>query len=239
MEDIVLTEHFEATTLGPQKFGIVLLLFSWSLLPVGFAMMIFLFQDFIELQNYFVMAGLTIQVVALFFAVEKTPNRLLLLTSQWRFALFFVSISLAFTIFFQSIWPSTSGDIASFWWLPLTLGTASVFTTYAALNTASSSSRIVYELPCSYKSNFDFSGELAWKVESAVFRHGILAYVKLDWESVLAVVGKSSQHDPPSAFIRCVLLSTSSVEQIQETIGLIKFSGSMIGPSSKMSDEES
>ncbi|MEK9730889.1 MAG: hypothetical protein VW230_03925 [Candidatus Poseidoniales archaeon] len=239
MEDVVWTEHFEPIHLGPQKFGIVLLLFSWSLLPFGLAMLTFLFQDFMEFQNFLLFLGLALNLVALFLASEKTPHRILSLSNQWRFALFFSSISMLFTLAFQSIWPSSPNETAAYWWLPLTFGTASLFPTFVALRTGSTSSRIVYDLPCSYESKLDFSDELNWIVESAVFRHGIIAYLKPDWETVFAVVGYSSNNIPPSALIRCILVSSKSIDEARDALGIIQFSMSVVGQSMHSGDEES
>jgi len=239
VEDVVWTEHFEPIHLGPQKFGIVLLLFSWSLLPFGFAMLTFLFQDFMEFQNYLVFLGLALNIVALFLASEKTPHRTLSLSKQWRFALIFSSISILFTLVFQSVWPSTPNETGAYWWLPLTFGTASLFPTFVALRTGSTSSRFVYDLPCSYESKLDFSNELNWIVESAVFRHGIIAYLKPDWETVFAVVGYSSRQNPPSAFIRCILVSSNPFDEARAALGTIHFSMTDVGHSLHSGYEES
>ncbi|MEK9700243.1 MAG: hypothetical protein VW270_30960, partial [Candidatus Poseidoniales archaeon] len=56
--------------LGPQKFGFVLLLFAWSLLPLTFAFVTFLFQDHAQAQNYLLLTGLVLQLVGLLLASE-------------------------------------------------------------------------------------------------------------------------------------------------------------------------
>ena len=177
---------------GPQKFGLILILFSWSLLFFGFGLMTFFFQDYIFLEPYLVLVGLVIQLVCLFFASEKTPHRLLSMTHQWKFAVVYACSSLLISMYFIVQHPSLTVDSTSAWWVPLMFGIGSVFVSYTTLNTASSSPRSAYGISIQYNAPLDFDVDHRWTVHSSVMRNGLLASCRPSWEVTCAFLGVSS-----------------------------------------------
>jgi len=209
--------------LGPQKFGFVLLLFAWSLLPLAFAFVTFLFQDHAQTQNYLLLVGLVLQLVGLFLASEKTPNRLLTRTVQWRFAVFFCCFSVLIALGFERIWPSTSMEYSPNWWLPLMFSLGSAAVTYATLNTASSSPRTVIEVSCDAKSSFDFSTIHGWTIESGAFKHGVIASFSNGWDGLIAIIGGKNRAFDEGFFIRLVVISVSPFQTAIESFNLEGF----------------
>jgi len=209
--------------LGPQKFGFVLLLFAWSLLPLAFALVTFLFQDHVQAQNYLLLTGLVLQLVGLFVASEKTPHRLLSRTLQWRFSVFFCCISMLITFGFERTWPSTSTVYSQNWWLPLMFSIGSYAVTYATLNTASSSPRTAVEASCNVQTLFDFSSHPGWTVESGRYRQGLIASFSNGWDALIAIIGGKHRDIDDGFFIRLVVISPSPFQTAIESFNLEEF----------------
>lgn len=225
--------------LGPQKFGFVLLLFAWSLLPLTFAFVTFLFQDHAQAQNYLLLTGLVLQLVGLLLASEKTPNRLLARTIQWRFAVFFCCLSVLIALWFERIWPSTSMEYSPNWWIPLMFSLGSAAVTYASLNTASSSPRIVFEVSCDVQTPFDFSSNPGWTVESGRFKQGVIASLSNGWDGLIAITGGKHREIDDGFFIQLVVISASPFQTAIESFNLEGFTLESILKNQTSRQEES
>jgi hypothetical protein len=225
--------------LGPQKFGFVLLLFAWSLLPLAFAFVTFLFQDHVQAQNYLLLTGLVLQLVGLLLASEKTPNRLLARTVQWRFSVFFCCLSMLIALGFERTWPSTSMVYSSNWWLPLMFALGSAAVTYATLNTASSSPRIAIEASCEAQITFDFSSTPGWTIESGKYKQGVIASFSDGWDTLIAIIGGKHREIDDGYFIRLVAISSSSFQTTIESFNLEGFTMDSILKNQASRNEES
>lgn len=225
--------------LGPQKFGFVLLLFAWSLLPLAFAFVTFLFQDHVQAQNYLLLIGLVLQLIGLFLASEKTPDRLLARTVQWKFSVFFCCLSMLIAFAFERTWPSTSTVYSSNWWLPLMFALGSAAATYATLNTASSSPRIAIEASCETQIPFDFSSIPGWIIESGRYKQGVIASSSNGWDALMAIVGGKHSEIDDGFFIRLVVISSSPFQTAIESFNLEGFTMDSILKNQASRNEES